>query len=74
MRSAIGQLDSRDVAHILDMSPDDVIRLANQNKIKAKKEGRYWRYHPQSVLAYQRKMKVENLRGERHLDAIGGDN
>jgi hypothetical protein len=73
MRNAIGQLDSRDVAHILDMSPDDVIRLAKQNKIKAKKEGRLWRYHPQSVLAYQRKMKGRGLETEQHYGPISGE-
>jgi len=74
MRTAIGQLDSRDVAHILDMSPDDVITLAKQKKIKAKKEGRLWRYHPQSVLAYQRRMKGKDLQGEQHFEPIGENN
>jgi hypothetical protein len=48
-------LSSRDVAHMLDMSPDDVIELARKGMLKATKQGRRWRYREADVLTYQRK-------------------
>jgi len=51
-------LRSKDVAHILDCSPDDVIELARRGKLKASKEGRFWRYSPRDVEAY----KIRNNR------------
>ncbi len=47
-------LTSRDVAHILDMSPDDVIELVRRGKLKATKKGRRWHYREEDVKAYQR--------------------
>jgi len=37
-------LGSKDVAWILDLSPDDVIELAHRGKIDASKQGRFWRF------------------------------
>ncbi len=48
-------LRSRDVAHILDCSPDEVIELAQSKKLKATKEGRFWKYRPADVLAYKKR-------------------
>jgi len=48
-------LKSRDVAFILDMSPDDVVDLARKGKFKGIKQGRYWRFRLEDVEAYKRK-------------------
>ena len=48
-------LRSRDVAHILDCSPDEVIELAQSKQLKATKKGRFWRYRPADVLAYKKR-------------------
>ena len=50
---------SKDVAHILDMSPDDVILLARTGKLKAIKKGRYWMFRFQDVQSYKKKMMRE---------------
>ena len=47
-------LKSKDVAWILDCSPDDVIELARRGKLKAFKEGRFWKYREPAVMAYKR--------------------
>ena len=49
-------LRSKDVAHILDCSPDDVIDLARKGDLKATKQGRFWRYKEADVMAYKKKM------------------
>jgi excisionase family DNA binding protein len=48
-------LNTKDVAHILDCSPDDVIYLARRNKLRATKMGRYWRFRYNDIKAYQKK-------------------
>ena len=50
-------LRSRDVAHILDCSPDEVIELAQSRKLKAIKKGRLWRYRAKDVLAYRKSLE-----------------
>jgi len=50
-------LRSRDVAHILDCSPDEVIELAQRGKLKATKEGRFWKYCPADVVAYKKSVE-----------------
>ena len=54
-------LRSRDVAHILDLSPDEVTELAHRRKLKAKKVGRIWRYSLADVRAYRRKQERERI-------------
>jgi len=49
-------LKSRDVAFILDMSPDDVIDLARKGKLKAIKQGRRWRFRVADIEAYKRQL------------------
>jgi len=46
-------LGTKDVAHILDMSPDDVIELARNEKLKATKQGRFWRFNLADVEEYK---------------------
>jgi excisionase family DNA binding protein len=53
-------LRSKDVAHILDCSPDDVIELARRGKIRAEKQGRFWRFRERDITAYVKKQKKEN--------------
>ena len=50
-------LRSKDVAHILDCSPDDVIELARREKLKASKAGRFWRFRLSDVEAYKRTIR-----------------
>ena len=48
-------LRSKDVAHILDMCPDDVIELARSKKLKATRQGGFWRFNITDVEAYRRR-------------------
>jgi len=48
-------LRSKDVAHILDCSPDDVIELARRGKLRATKQGRFWRFRYADVMTYKKK-------------------
>jgi len=47
-------LRSKDVAHILDCSPDDVLAWANSGKLKGRKTGRFWWFTMAGVLKFQR--------------------
>ena len=47
-------LRSKDVAHILDCSPDDVAELVRRGRLKAWKDGRIWKYREADVLVYKR--------------------
>ena len=55
-------LGPKDVAYILDMSPDDVICLARTGKLRATKTGRFWRFRHRDVSAYKRKREREMSR------------
>lgn len=50
-------LRSKDVAHILDCSPDEVILLARKGKLKATRQGRFWRFKQADVVAYKKRME-----------------
>ena len=54
-------LRSRDVAHLLDISPDEVSELALRKELKAEKVGRLWRYKLKDVMAYRRKREIERI-------------
>ena len=54
-------LKSRDVAYILDCSPDDVIIHAREGRMGARKKGRFWRFRLKDVKEFMRKKK--GLRG-----------
>ncbi len=47
-------LRSKDVAHILDCSPDDVIELARRGKLRASKQGRFWRFRYSDIVTYKK--------------------
>jgi len=49
-------LRARDVAHILDCSPDDVYPLISTGKLKATKVGRLWKFRLQDVLSCKDRM------------------
>jgi len=50
-------LKSKDVAHILDCSPDDVHLLVRRGDLKGTKVGRFWRFRLEDVMEYKRKME-----------------
>ena len=52
-------LRSKDVAHILDLPPDDVIYLARKGKLRGVKEGKYWKFRLRDVKYYQKRLKQE---------------
>ncbi len=52
-------LRSKDVAHILDLPPDDVIYLARKGKIRGVKEGKYWKFRLRDVKYYQKKLQAD---------------
>jgi excisionase family DNA binding protein len=54
-------LRSRDVAHILELSPDEVSQLAQTKKLKAKKAGRNWRFRLTDVRAFKRMLERERI-------------
>ena len=53
-------LRTKDVAHILDCSPDEVIDLASRRKIKAEKQGRFWRFRTRDIMAYVGRQRRAN--------------
>jgi excisionase family DNA binding protein len=54
-------LKSKDAAHILDCSPDDVIDLARKGKLRAVKQGRFWRFRQSDVVSYKKRVGVDGL-------------
>ncbi len=54
-------LKSKDAAHILDCSPDDVIDLARKGKLRAVKQGRFWRFRESDIVSYKQKAGPEGL-------------
>jgi excisionase family DNA binding protein len=52
-------LKSKDVAHILDCSPDDVHLLVHRGDLKGTKVGRFWRYRLQDVMEYKQEMEQD---------------
>jgi excisionase family DNA binding protein len=47
-------LTSRDVAYILDCTPDDVIDLARKGQLPAVKHGKFWKFSRADVMVYKR--------------------
>ena len=52
-------LNSRDVAVILDLSPDTVDEFARKNILPAFKKGKQWRFRKQDISSYTRKQTRE---------------
>jgi excisionase family DNA binding protein len=47
-------LNSREVAHILDLSPDTVNEIARRSVLPAFKRGRQWRFRRQDIASFKR--------------------
>lgn len=52
-------LNSNDVAHMLDDTPDDVIVLARKGFLRGAKKGKRWYFKKRDVLSYMEKLKKE---------------
>ena len=50
-------LKSKDVAHLLDCSPDDVNYLAKKNRLQGIKMGKYWTFQFKDIEEFKRKNK-----------------
>ncbi len=49
-------LNSRDVALLLDLSPDTVNEFARKNILPAFKRGRQWRFRRRDIAAFKRQL------------------
>jgi len=49
-------LNSKEVAQVLDLSPDTVNELARKSVLPAFKCGRQWRFRTRDVLSYKREL------------------
>ena len=47
-------LNSKEVAEILDLSPDTVNELARKDVLPAFKRGRQWRFRKRDIISYKR--------------------
>jgi excisionase family DNA binding protein len=52
-------LNSKEVALILDLSPDTVNEFARKSILPAFKKGRQWRFRRRDVAAYQREWRSD---------------
>ena len=52
-------LRSKDVAHILDCSPDDVYRVIEKGDMQGIKRGRFWLFRYEDVLQYKMQKEKE---------------
>ena len=50
-------MNSKDVARILDVSPDTVNELARKHLLPAFKQGRQWRFRKRDITSFQRQMR-----------------
>ncbi len=50
-------LTSKEVARILDMSPDTVNEFARKSILPAFKKGRQWRFRQRDVTAFKRELR-----------------
>jgi len=50
-------LNSRDVARLLDMSPDRVNEFARKQILPAFKTGRQWRFRKQDIAWFKRQLR-----------------
>ena len=52
-------LNSREVARILDLSPDTVNQFARKNILPAFKKGKQWRFRKRDISAFSKKQTRE---------------
>jgi len=50
-------LNSKDVARILDLSPDTVNELARKSQLPAFKHGRQWRFRRRDITSFKRQLR-----------------
>ena len=50
-------LNSKEVAEILDCSPDTVNELARKTVLPAFKRGRQWRFHKRDITSFKRQLR-----------------
>ncbi|HYR96629.1 MAG TPA: helix-turn-helix domain-containing protein [Candidatus Binatus sp.] len=50
-------LNSKDVAEILDCSPDTVNELARKSILPAFKKGRQWRFRKREITSFKRQLR-----------------
>jgi len=50
-------LNSKDVAVILDMSPDTVNEYARKSILPGFKKGRQWRFRRRDIISFQRQLR-----------------
>jgi len=48
-------LKAKDVAYLLDCSPDEVIELARKGKLKGTKGKRFWTFRMQDAAAFRKR-------------------
>jgi excisionase family DNA binding protein len=53
-------LNSREVAFLLDLSPDTVNEFARRNILPAFKKGRQWRFRKRDIASFKRHMRGVN--------------
>jgi excisionase family DNA binding protein len=58
-RNDEGILNSKDVAQILDLSPDTVNEFARKSILPAFKMGRQWRFRRRDIAAFKRQLHGE---------------
>ncbi|HLW71802.1 MAG TPA: helix-turn-helix domain-containing protein [Candidatus Binataceae bacterium] len=54
-------LNSREVAFLLDVSPDTVNEFARRNILPAFKKGRQWRFRRRDIISFKRQMRGINV-------------
>ncbi|MGH7841909.1 MAG: helix-turn-helix domain-containing protein [Candidatus Binataceae bacterium] len=54
-------LNSREVAFLLDLSPDTVNEFARRSILPAFKKGRQWRFRRRDILSFKRQMRGLNV-------------
>jgi excisionase family DNA binding protein len=54
-------LNSREVAFLLDLSPDTVNEFARRNIIPAFKKGRQWRFRKRDITSVKRQLRGINV-------------
>ena len=50
-------LNSKEVAQILDVSPDTVNELARKHLLPAFKQGRQWRFRKRDIASFKRQLR-----------------
>ncbi len=54
-------LNSREVAFLLDLSPDTVNEFARRNILPAFKKGRQWRFRKRDIASFKRQLHDINV-------------